>query len=184
MKRSLLGLALVLTALVTVAPAAQASCVFVSDYEESLDEAPILFVGTVDDVTNGDRTATVTVDEVWKGDVPRATTVIGGAVGENTASSVDRTYRLGRRYLFAPYERDRANFQDNACTPTRVFGPRLERFRPADALIYAEPSEAPAPGEPGEPTSAGDEFPWVPIAAAALVVGLAVLVIVRRRGPT
>lgn len=173
MKRFLLAAAVILA---LVPGPARASCIFGGPYPQRLDDSPLVFVGTVIATSNGDRNVTVTVEEVWKGAGISGTVEIhGGAQQENTYTSVDRTYENGTRYLFAPYKLSpKGIYLDNACTPTRTWGDKLERLRPDDAVILASdepsPSEAPVPGTPGpaEDTEDGSKtVMWVALGALA-----------------
>lgn len=98
-------------------------------------DAEVVFVGTVTSVTNGDRWATVSVEEVWKGpDQPAKVVVRGGPEG-NTVTSVDRTYAVGGRYIFAVTVEDGA-LLDNACSGTTATdGVDLAAARPADVRV-------------------------------------------------
>lgn len=58
--------------------------------------SPYRFTGTVTEVENADRTATVVTDE------GRTVTVIGSEASPNAASTVGRTYQIGVRYEFHP----------------------------------------------------------------------------------
>ena len=98
---------LVAAALLTLAglaaPAgASASCAIPPGGADDLwKSADAVFVGTVTAIANNARWATVRVEEVWQGpDQPAEVVVRGGPEG-NTATSVDRSYTVGIRYLFA-----------------------------------------------------------------------------------
>lgn len=113
--------------------AASASCVLLPDGEELWRTADAVFVGTVVDVENNARWAKVTVDEVWTGpDQPAEVVVRGGPADQGTGSSVDRTYLVGARYLFAVLVVD-GNLEDNACSgTTQVDAIDLDAMRPDD----------------------------------------------------
>jgi hypothetical protein len=116
------------------APAgASASCVLLPDGEELWRTADAVFVGTVVDVDNNARWAKVTVDEVWTGpDQPAEVVVRGGPADQGTSTSVDRTYLVGARYLFAVLVVD-GNLEDNACSgTTQVDAIDLDAMRPDD----------------------------------------------------
>ena len=117
------------------APAvADASCAPPPDGQELWRTADAVFVGTVTSVDNNARWATVSVDEIWSGpDQPAEVVVRGGPGDPGTMSSVDRTYEVGVRYLFAVMIVN-GNLEDNACSGTiAVDGIDLDSMRPADA---------------------------------------------------
>lgn len=113
-------------------PTASASCIPPVPGESPLDSADAVFVGTVTGIANNARWATVHVEEVWAGpDQPVEVVVRGGPDG-NTATSVDRTYIVGARYVFGVTIVN-GELQDNACsgtTPAEAID--LEAMRPAD----------------------------------------------------
>jgi hypothetical protein len=115
--------------LVTAAPAA-ASCAEPPPIEEHLATAGAIFVGTVHEVTNESRTARVEVHEIWVGpDLPAAVTVHGGPEEPGMATSVDRHFEAGVRYLFAVSAHD-GRLEDNACTATQPWTDGLAQLRP------------------------------------------------------
>lgn len=168
-------------AVVAQAAPVGASCAPPRPLAQSLPEADVVFVGRVLATTNARRWATVQVEEIWKGRGVAATVEVRGGPADppgpaNVASSVDTFYRAGRRYLFVPYNRP-APYRDNACTPTRPFGPGAERFRPADAVFLTGDggSDDPIPA----PTSTR---PWIPVAlGAGLLTGAGVWMVRRSR---
>jgi hypothetical protein len=93
--------------------------------------ADAVFVGTVTSVASGDRRATVRVEEVWQGpDQPAEVVVRGGP--EDGMTSVDRTYAVGMRYVFAVAVDD-GTLLDNACSGTTEVGAiDLDAVRPAE----------------------------------------------------
>jgi hypothetical protein len=127
---------------------AATSCVH--DFATALHKAREVFVGTVAEVSlsNGNQIATFLVEEIWKGEVGRTMIVDGGPRPRNARSHPDedvvrtdagawfRTYRLGRRYLVAPWHRG-GLLRDNQCSATRRFTRDLERLRPPDARRIA-----------------------------------------------
>ena len=85
--------------LAVVSPtAAHASCMPPLELAAAIEQADVVVVGTVTATTSRSRIATLDVDEVWKGDVGATFEVAGGARGD-VASTVDRTYESGTRYL-------------------------------------------------------------------------------------
>jgi hypothetical protein len=152
---SLLALAMNLAA---AAPALAAFCV-PPDVAAAMREGRPVFTGTVVAVANRDRWASVAIDEIWSGpSLPRLIEVRGSEiVDQNVWFDADRTYLLGRRYLFAP-EVVGGRLRDHACTPTNLWVEGLERFRPN------------AVREPEELSSAGSG-PDVGVLAVPLGVG-------------
>jgi len=146
---------------------------------DPLADAGSVFVGTVVAIANQDRWAQVQVEEVWKGpDLPAAVEVRGSPADDPTAfTSVDRTYGIGVRYLFAG-EPPAPFLSDNACSPTREWGDDLDAARPADAREPLGGSTT----DDGQPDPSGIVLPI----GAALIVGLIALlaVIVVRRTQT
>lgn len=150
---------------------ALASCASLpAPISETIASAAVVFVGTVTGTSDGDRTATVHVDELWRGpSLAAEVTVHGSPDASAAATSVDRRYQNGKQYLFIPASANGAVFDDNSCSPTREFSSDLTAYRPADARRYP-------------PSPAGQ--PIIPIAAAALVAtaaGVMVILFCRRR---
>jgi hypothetical protein len=167
--------------LVWLPQAAGASCAELPRLAQSVASADVIFVGRVTAVTNGSRWATVAIEDVWKGrDLPAAVEVHAGPADPpgplQAASSVDRTYRVGSRYIFFPYGKP-PTFRDSSCSATQRYEKRLEGFRPASA---PGPPDGEAPTEDAEPT------PFVPLLLAALVAGAVAWVATKRvrRKPT
>jgi hypothetical protein len=138
--------------------------------------ADAVFVGTVTSVTSGDRWATVSVEEVWQGpDQPAEVVVRGGPAGD-AMTSVDRTFSVGVRYIFAVTLEDGA-LLDNACSgTTEVDAVALDAVRPAE--IRQPGSGTPVPGRDGL------DLGWLggPVAVVAVVGGfLLVTVLIARR---
>ncbi len=165
---------------------ASASCAPPPPIEQGLADAGVVMVGTVMTVTNADRWADVRVEEIWKGrDLPAIVQVRGG-VEPGTATSVDRTYEPGTRYLFV-VRTDAGYLSDDSCTLTQPYGPQLERHRP-DAP--RTPVTSPTTTPDGEPTSAADAATTVSpgLVVLAVALGFALLLftsllIVARRAP-
>lgn len=145
--------------------------------DDAVKDADIVFVGTVTSVANAGRWAMVTVEEVWKGpDLAPIVEVRGGPEG-NTATSVDRSFTAGTRYLFLPFIAEGV-LQDSACSSTAEFTADLVRLRPATARPPVSATPQPDAADRFDPASL-----FVP---AALVVGAGALVFgaalaVRRR---
>ena len=123
------------------AGAAQASCAVLpgTTLAGQIDAAPTAFVGTVIATSNSDRVARVRVESVWKGaGVPTFVTVSGTPAQGSAATSVDRTFAVGRRYLFVP-STGSSPFQDNSCSATQAYSTQLDSLKPATA-------QPPSPG--------------------------------------
>ena len=143
-------------AMTLVAGPARASCAAPPGLAEHLASADIVFVGTVVELSNADRTAVVTVEETWTGPaLPGTVTVQGGPDDPMMASSVDRTFVLGGHYLFAVLSAE-GKLWDNSCSATREWAPELAAMRP---------DEVSRPPESTDPVSDA------PVPVAALVVG-------------
>ena len=115
---------LVLTAGVSVTGPARASCA------GPPTDSPYAFTGTVVEVDKDGRVAHVILD---RGD----TVVIHGspAIGDHTATSVDRRFAAGARYEFHPFN-DTSPFSDNACSATRqLSGPAPEPIQQTEDLL-------------------------------------------------
>jgi hypothetical protein len=143
--RRIVALSIVSTAALFAGPAvALADCMAPPPFDEAVKTADIILVGTVTATINGNRWATVAVEEIWRGpDLPVALQIKGGP-DANAASSVDRAFEVGQRYVFFPYfEADSeplpgvpaGALADNSCTSTQVWNDELAAFRPADARL-------------------------------------------------
>ena len=127
-----------------------------------LDGASVVFVGTVLSTSNGDRVARVRVESVWKGGpVPVVVTVSGTPDLGSAATSVDRTFAPGRRYLFLP-SNTTSPYQDSSCSATQPYAPVLDSLRPA---VTQPPS-----GTDGMEQTTAPAWVW-PV-GAAIVIGL------------
>ena len=100
--------------------------------EQALSKAEIVFVGTVTSTSNRDSWATVQIEEVWKGPDQPVSVLVKGGPGGDSATSVDRTFQVGVKYLFLPYL-DGATLADNSCTSTTPWSDGLAALRPAAA---------------------------------------------------
>ncbi|MGH2821368.1 MAG: hypothetical protein ACRDJ5_12015 [Actinomycetota bacterium] len=158
---------------------AGASCVTAPPLKRAVARARTAFVGRVLATSNEGRWATVDVLELWRGDpVPEQVHIQAGPADPilpfiGVASSTDRHFRVGARYLFFPYGRKGRVFQDNNCTSTTRFGPRVRRLRPAGAVAMSR--DPVTGGLQGDGLLAG-------AAAAVILAGVAwTLVVIRRR---
>lgn len=143
--------------------AASASCIPPVPGESPWASADAVFVGTVTSIANNARWATVHVEEVWIGpDQPVEVVVRGGPEG-NTATSVDRTYLVGVRYVFGVTIVDGV-LQDSACSgTTQAEAIDLEAMRPADVR--------PPTGAGTDPTGQEGGFDLGGVVAPLLLVG-------------
>ena len=141
-----------------------------------LDGASVVFVGTVLSTSNGDRVARVRVESVWKGGpVPVVVTVSGTPDPGSAATSVDRTFAPGRRYLFLP-SNTTSPYQDSSCSATQPYAPVLDSLRPPGA-------QAPT-GTDGLDQTTASWWVWA-LGAAGIAIGVGLVAWIgfrRRRG--
>lgn len=168
----------VFAGLVVVASTARASCAGPPDIEQSLDSSDLVFVGSVTDLANADRWATFRVETTWKGDPGGdAVEVRSGPAGVAVATSNDRTYTSGERYLVFATDLSRrpgagihfgdgVRWVDDACSATQLYESSLDRFRPA------------RPGTEDPPS--GGLATW-PLTIVVVVILAGAAAVVRRR---
>jgi hypothetical protein len=158
------------------APAAvSASCVAPAPGNAPWADADAVFVGTVTSVASRDRWATVRVEEVWQGPDQPAEVVVRGGPGGDAMTSVDRTYTVGVRYVFAVTIEDGA-LLDNSCSgTTQVDAIDLDAVRPAE---IRQPGSSVAVSSPGGPDLDGLVGP---VAVAAVVGGLLLVTVLLAR---
>jgi hypothetical protein len=162
--RVLAGIAALLVA--ALPGTATASCVILPSLAESIRAAEVVIVGTVTATENRDRWASIAVEEIWKGpDLPPNVIVRGGPAGD-TASSVDRTFDAGVRYLFLVSLDGQGGLADNACSQTTPWDDGLAASRPADAR---------APSAIDDTAGAGDPADLIVPALVALLVAAVLL---------
>lgn len=170
MKRLLIAAVVILSAMPAslIPTAAAASCARMPGQTPgSLTGAGVVFVGTVLSTANGDREAVVKVERIWRGpDMVTYVRVRGTPDPAGQATSVDRTYQTGQRYLFAP-ENSSPPFDDNSCSGTQLYTSALAAQAPADA-------RQPQPG--GDPGPAAPSYPQAWIGLLALLLAAAVLI--------
>lgn len=108
---------------------AEASCAMLPSLSRVLATAPVVFVGKVVTTRNHSMTATVRVQDVWRGrQVPKVAEV------DNNSSEDYRLFERSVVYLFVPEAVSRrSQYQDNACSATRRYSRALAKFRPARA---------------------------------------------------
>lgn len=184
-----LVIALVVAVSLLISRPAAASCLSAESVAASVANAEVVFVGTVLSTANRDRVAQVRVEEVWKGRILSDQVEVHGtpfAPQDNAATSVDRTFRPGVRYLFVPRGESASPaasgvpvFEDGLCTATQEYHPNLDGLRPA--------SDHPAaPGRvhgEGSASGRGARVPVLPVAVAmaavAVAMGLGVVGLIR-----
>ena len=150
-----------------------ASCAFPSSLSAAISAAPVTFIGTVTAVSSGGRVATVSVEDVWTGRVASQVQVVGSPDLSAAATSVDRTYSAGQKYLFVPSGAGPDGFLDNSCTQTQPYSSALASLRPAGAHLI-----------PPKPTSNTPLSGTVLLGAVALaVIAVASILFWRRRLP-
>ena len=144
--------------------AARASCAEFPPLEQHLEQAAVVFVGTIADLADDDRTALVDVEEIWRGGpMPAQVTVYGSAAPDDPGmTSVDRTYTDSGRYLFAVTVDEQGRLRDDSCTATREWSPDLDKLRPATVVT-------PAPAE--DERDGGLPVPVVGVATLLLAIG-------------
>jgi hypothetical protein len=179
MRRPVVVLVVALAALGSV-PVAKASCAQAPPLRQSVAEADIVFVGTVVGLDHDGRTATFRVEAVWKGALGETVVVHGGPgiaaieeasrKGQGVATSVDRTFSAGTRYLVLPFGSSGDVLQDNICSNTQPYTDDLARLRPTGA-------HPPLAGDaPVGPSATGDDgrSTWILLGGlAALATALA-----------
>jgi hypothetical protein len=183
---------------VLLASPSAASCAPHMSLTEAVGTADLVVVGTVTATRSANRIATVSVDEIWKGDASAVIEIAGGPEADNSLTTVDRTYDIGTRYLFFVFEPARhgsggtfgAGYEDNVCSNTRPYSADLDALRPPSArnVAAASPSTTPPATAAPTPTPAADDgiAPVVLLAFAAVACCAVVLAIgrrVRRRLP-
>jgi hypothetical protein len=162
-----------LLALLATPGTALADCMMPPPVEEVVESAEIVFVGTVNATTNRGTWANVTVEEVWRGPDQPSTIVVHGGPAGNAATSVDRGFEVGVKYLFFPYADAQVGLADNSCTSTQPWAEPMAALRPADAR---QPT--------GEVPAAGFDVGGIvgPLAVAIVVGGLLFGVALLARG--
>jgi hypothetical protein len=177
--RTFTGL-LVAAAVWAVPGTAAASCAEPPPPVQALEAAELVFVGTVVDLRNEQRTATVAVEEIWKGPAVPATVTVSGAQEPGVFTSVDRTFALGTTYVFilptARTHPETGAFVDNACSPTRRLDAELAALAPAERALPITATAQP-------PGSGREDPPWwlLGLAAFGVAVGAAGVALARRR---
>ncbi len=143
------------------------SCAQPPELAQHVAAGDVVFVGSVQALADNDRAATFAVEEQWQGiDLPATVQVEGGTGDPTSATSADRHYRLGARYLVSALLSD-GRLTDNACSGTREWSDELAALRPAEVRVPAtDPGASPdGPAVPG----------LVGIAAVVLLAAVAAL---------
>ncbi len=174
---------------------AAASCMLPPPLDKALANAPVAFVGTVLETKHDGRIATFEVENVWKGSVGRRVVVNGGpaitemeaaeANGQVVATTVDRAYETGVRYLVIPFEARGKVLRDNACSSTLPYTAKLAGHAPPGATPPADKSDADAapPGLAPAKSQVDGVEPWqFVLIGLGMAVVLAVALAIARRG--
>ena len=121
----------------------------------AIRDANVVFVGTVTGVKNDDRTATVLVEEVWKGpDLLPFVEVVGGS-DDDTMSLGRQDVHVGTRYVFVLHL-DQGRFRDNACSSTQEWSPEVAAVRPSTIRTPGQqPDATPTAGPPSDAVPPG-----------------------------
>lgn len=171
---------------------AGASCMPPADVPTAITQSDIVVVGTVTSARSQDRVATVHVEELWKGDVNASFEVFGGPAADGMATSVDRTYEVGGRYLL--FAREPAahgdtptfggRYEDSGCSTTQAWSDALAQYRPATATILGGNDDVVPPvSKPGAPPASDttDTRWWIVAAIVGVGSVLIATVILWRR---
>ena len=166
----------------TTRGSASASCATTPSVEQALKDADLVFVGMVTSTRSQGRVAFVRVEDRWKGTGEPRVDVYGGPAADNAATSVDRRYQSGQRYLFFVQEPARhgrhgafaGRYQDNGCSATRPYTVDLAAFRPSTAVVIASP-------EVTQPQSSTASWRWPAAIGATAIVALAAAMVISRR---
>ncbi|TMD01530.1 MAG: hypothetical protein E6J05_01565 [Chloroflexi bacterium] len=144
---------------------------------DQLAISPVVFVGSVVYTSDQDRVARVKVESIWKGPSMAAYVDVHGSPvsGPFTASSVDRHYQAGHRYLFVPVNATMP-FDDNSFSLTQPYTAELAAMAPKDAR-----SPAPASFNDYVQNFAGQNPLVIPILLLVLAVAATIAIVRLRR---
>jgi hypothetical protein len=172
LRRLRLAAAILPAALWLLVPAtASASCAMPIPIEQAIRDAQVVIVGTVTSTENMGRWATVAVHEIWKGpDLPATVAVLGGP-GAGVASSIDRSFEAGDRYLMVLSRDGEGRLHDNACSATVEIGPGENELRPAGFRVPATEDASDAGADLSGIVGAGA----VALVVAAVLLGAGLL---------
>jgi len=152
-----------------------ADCAFVATVPDAMSGRDILFVGTVVNLENDNRWATVLVNERWQNADGLADTVeVRGGPAPGIVSSTERGYTQGR-YLFdvtnlGPY------LEDTSCSATTQWSEDLARYRPSNVAQTSSSS-----GSPLDALNSSDLILAAALVLALLVAVVTYILILRRR---
>lgn len=168
----LVSVAAVIAVLAAAPAPAFADCQMAPRIEGAVRTAGLVFVGSVTAIANGGRSASVRVEEVWRGgEMPADVTVLGGTEPAQPMED-DRTFEAGVRYVFFPFVVD-GQLVDNICTATAPWIEGFAAARLADAWPPLPSASAAASG----PFAAVADLA-LPLLTALLIGGAAVAVAV------
>jgi len=169
---------------------AQASCVPSPGVSAAIDVTDLVFVGTAVSTTNRGRWATFAVEDIWRGAPGEGPLMVRGGPadaggGVSSATSVDRNYTRGVRYLVFASDPAAAGappqwggrWEDNACSETQPYRDELGRFRPATAHRVDQPA---SPDDKLRERAPGG-YEWISAAAALVVATFGAAAWLRRR---
>ena len=149
--------------------------------DAALEQAPVVFIGTVRALGNDGRQATVEVTRVWKGGTLPMRVEVQGTIAtqDKVVTALDRLYARDRTYLFLPSTGSSPRFRENRCSATRALTAELAAKAPADGGSAPQGQGVPLPD-----AGLGRLLPLM-IVVPALVALAGLLVVARRkaRGP-
>jgi hypothetical protein len=137
LRRHLVVLALGAAATLTSPSAASgqtvAGCPEKPPLREQVATAPVAFIGTVADLKDEDRLATVDVIRIWRGGPLPPKVEVRGTVATQSKvhTALDRTYAKGATYLFLPTSGSVPHLIENACAGTTVLTGEIAALQPA-----------------------------------------------------
>lgn len=101
---------------------------------EVVTTAPVVFTGTVEEVRDGGREATVSIIRIWRGaPLPPKVQVRGTVATQSKVQTAhDRSYAQGATYLFVPTSGTRPHFVEDSCSPTALLDGTLAALQPRD----------------------------------------------------
>ena len=184
------ALAGTITLLLVIASPAPASGAPPMPLTDAIGSSDLVLVGTVTSARSNNRIATVAVEDLWKGESDAVIEVAGGPDAANRATSVDRTYTVGTRYLFFIFEPVAhgspgtfgARYEDNNCTDTRPYTADLDSLRPVSARrVASSPPTAPAAPAPAASSSDSAAVSYIAAAAGSAVAVALLAIVIRRR---